>query len=51
MDNLVPRTQTRVVITYEPGGMDKFFAEAGEAAQRREVPPPPSSPPDVGRGA
>ena len=29
--------------------MEKFFAEAGEPAARREVPPAPTSPPDVER--
>lgn len=44
-----PKETARVVITYTPGGIDKFFAEAGEPAPRREIPPPPSSPPDVDR--
>jgi quercetin dioxygenase-like cupin family protein len=44
-----PKTKTRVVVTYEPGGMDKFFAEAGEPAKKRELPPPPTSGPDVAR--
>jgi hypothetical protein len=44
-----PTSRVRVVITYEPGGIDEFFAEAGEPAQRREVPPAPTSPPDVAR--
>jgi quercetin dioxygenase-like cupin family protein len=44
-----PKTRARVVVTYEPGGMEKFFAEAGEPAQRRELPPAPTSPPDVAR--
>jgi quercetin dioxygenase-like cupin family protein len=42
-------SKCRVVVTYEPGGIDKFFAEAGEPAQRREIPPAPTSPPDVDR--
>ncbi|MFI9206037.1 hypothetical protein [Streptomyces sp. NPDC053048] len=32
-----------------PGGIDKFFAEAGEPAQRRELPPQSEAPPDVDR--
>lgn len=44
-----PTSKARVVVTYEPGGMDKFFAEAGEPAQRREIPPAPASPPDTER--
>jgi quercetin dioxygenase-like cupin family protein len=43
-------SQARVVVTYEPGArMDEFFAEAGEPAQRREMPPTPTSPPDIER--
>ncbi|MEY9997148.1 hypothetical protein ABIE67_009180 [Streptomyces sp. V4I8] len=38
-----------MVITYTPGGIDKFFAEAGEPAPRRELPPPSATPPDVER--
>jgi quercetin dioxygenase-like cupin family protein len=48
-ERFVPTSDTRVVVTYEPGGMDKFFAEAGEPAQRRELPPTPAGPPDVER--
>ena len=44
-----PTSTVRVLITYMPGGIEKFFAEAGERAQRREVPPAPTSPPDVER--
>jgi quercetin dioxygenase-like cupin family protein len=39
----------RILIVYGPGGIDKFFEEAGEAAPRREVPPPLTAPPDVER--
>jgi quercetin dioxygenase-like cupin family protein len=49
LEGFEPRSDVRVVITYEPGGIDKFFAEAGEPAQRREIPPPPASPTDVER--
>src|SRR5512132_493760 len=49
VESFEPKTRTRVVITYEPGGIEKFFAEAGEPAQRREVPPAPTSQPDVER--
>jgi quercetin dioxygenase-like cupin family protein len=37
----------RLLVVYTPGGMDKFFAEAGEPAERRELPPPSQSPPDL----
>ncbi|HTP51790.1 MAG TPA: cupin domain-containing protein [Anaeromyxobacteraceae bacterium] len=49
LESFEPRTRVRVVITYEPGGIEKFFAEAGERAQRREIPPAPTSAPDVAR--
>jgi quercetin dioxygenase-like cupin family protein len=44
-----PRGTVRYLGIYSPGGMDKFFAEAGEPAARLEVPPPLTSPPDVER--
>jgi quercetin dioxygenase-like cupin family protein len=50
-ERIEPKSDARIVVTYEPGGMDKFFAEAGEPAQRREPPPAPTSPPDVERMA
>ncbi|MGP3979731.1 cupin domain-containing protein [Streptomyces sp. KR80] len=34
-----PLSTVRLLITYAPGGIDKFFAEVGEPAQRRELPP------------
>jgi quercetin dioxygenase-like cupin family protein len=39
----------RILSLYTPGGIDKFFAEAGEPAQRRELPPESATPPDVAR--
>ena len=39
----------KLLVLYTPGGMDKFFAEAGEPAQRRELPPPSDAPPDLER--
>jgi len=39
----------RTVGTYTPGGIDKFFAEAGEPAKERKVPPPLDAPPDIER--
>ena len=44
-----PVTRARVLAVYTPGGMDKFFKEAGEPAERREIPPPPAGPPDFER--
>ena len=49
VENFEPTEETRLLVTYTPGGIDKFFAEAGEPAQTREIPPPPSLPPDVER--
>src|SRR5437588_3315098 len=39
----------RVLNTYTPGGIDKFFREFGEPAARREIPPPMTAPPDIAR--
>ncbi|MGP4092739.1 cupin domain-containing protein [Streptomyces sp. KR55] len=44
-----PTSTVRILITYTPGGIDKFFAEAGEPAQRRELPPQSDTPPDIDR--
>jgi quercetin dioxygenase-like cupin family protein len=44
-----PTSLLKIIGIYHGGSMDKFFAEAGEPAQKREVPPPPSAPPDVER--
>ena len=35
-----PLTDTRLLITYFPGGIEGFFTEIGELAPTREVPPP-----------
>lgn len=40
---------TRVLVIYAPGGMDKFFAEAGEPAKTHQLPAPSGEPPDVER--
>jgi quercetin dioxygenase-like cupin family protein len=39
----------RLLVMYIPGGIENFFAEAGEPAQSNELPPPPSEPPDLER--
>src|ERR671930_1774953 len=39
----------RLLVIYTPGGMDKFFAEAGEPAERHELPSPSETPPDLER--
>lgn len=42
-------TQATVLVTYVPGGIDKFFAEVGEPASARTLPPPSDEPPDFER--
>jgi quercetin dioxygenase-like cupin family protein len=42
---------SRILVVYTPGGVEKFFAEAGERAPARELPPPPSEPPDMAKMA
>jgi quercetin dioxygenase-like cupin family protein len=44
-----PVEETRVLVTYAPGGMDKFFAEAGDPATAPGLPPAPEGPPDIER--
>lgn len=39
----------RLLVLYTPGGIDKFFAEVGEPAERRELPPKSETPPDLDR--
>jgi hypothetical protein len=48
-ENFEPTEQIRILVIYTPGGIEKFFAEAGEPAQANELPPPPSEPPDLER--
>jgi quercetin dioxygenase-like cupin family protein len=49
LENFEPTAETRVLVTYQPGGIDKFFAEAGEPAQSAGLPPAPEGPPDFER--
>ena len=49
VENFEPLEQSRIVVIYTPGGIERFFAEAGEPAERRELPPPPEGPPDIDR--
>lgn len=37
---------TTLLVTYRPGGIDRFFDRMGEPAATRTVPPPPTTPPD-----
>ena len=48
-ENFEPTSDLRVLVVYTPGGIEKFFAEAGEPALSYELPPAPSGPPDVER--
>jgi quercetin dioxygenase-like cupin family protein len=48
-ENFEPLELSRILVIYTPGGIDRFFDEAGEPAQSNELPPPPSSPPDLDR--
>jgi quercetin dioxygenase-like cupin family protein len=49
MENFEPIEQSRILVVYAPGGIERFFAEAGEPAERFELPPPPTEPPDMER--
>jgi quercetin dioxygenase-like cupin family protein len=42
-------TQATVLVTYTPGGIDKFFAEVGEPASNRTLPPSSDQAPDFER--
>jgi quercetin dioxygenase-like cupin family protein len=44
-----PTEELRVLVTYTPGGIDKFFIEAGEPATSPGLPPAPDGPPDIER--
>jgi quercetin dioxygenase-like cupin family protein len=47
VENFEPTSEARLLVLYAPGGMDRFFAEAGEPARSREIPPPSKEPPDL----
>ena len=38
-----------MLVVYTPGGVDRFFAEAGEPAAAPGLPPPPEGPSDLER--
>jgi quercetin dioxygenase-like cupin family protein len=44
-----PTEELRVLVTYTPGGIEKFFTEAGEPATSPGLPPAPEGPPDLER--
>ena len=49
LETFEPVEQSRLLVVYTPGGIDKFFTEIGEPAQRHELPPPSQTPPDLER--
>lgn len=49
VETFEPATTMKLLVTYEPGGIDRFFAEFGEPAASRELPPPSDVPPDLER--
>ena len=49
LENFNPATECRILVVYKPGGIEKFFEEAGEPAQAGVIPPPPDGPPDIER--
>jgi quercetin dioxygenase-like cupin family protein len=48
IETFEPETTCRLLLVYAPGGMDAFFAEAGDPLATHTVPPQPG-PPDVER--
>ena len=49
VENFEPTEESRVLVTYSPGGIERFFTEAGEPARSPGLPPPPDGPPDIER--
>jgi len=49
VETFEPQGTLKMIATYSPGGIDKFFGEVGERAPKREVPPAPTQPPDLER--
>jgi quercetin dioxygenase-like cupin family protein len=45
VENFEPTSKSRVIITYTPGGIDKYFLEVGEPAPEAGLPPTPEGPP------
>jgi quercetin dioxygenase-like cupin family protein len=46
VERFEPTSEVRVLVIYQPGGIDEFFAEAGEPAKERKLPTPSDEPPD-----
>jgi quercetin dioxygenase-like cupin family protein len=49
LENFEPLEESRILVTYAPGGIEQFFTEAGEPAASDGLPPAPDSPPDIER--
>lgn len=49
LETFEPTSTVRLMIVYEPGGIDRFFSEVGEVATERTLPPPSDTPPDFER--
>lgn len=49
LETFEPLETVRVLVSYTPGGTDRFFREIGEPAAAREIPPPSETPPDFER--
>jgi hypothetical protein len=49
LETFEPTSTVKLLVTYQPGGIDRFFAEVGEVAPTRELPPPMEAPPDMER--
>jgi quercetin dioxygenase-like cupin family protein len=49
LENFEPTEECRLLVTYTPGGIERFFAEAGEPAAGPGLPPAPEGPPDIER--
>jgi quercetin dioxygenase-like cupin family protein len=47
LENFEPVEESRILVTYAPGGIEQFFAEAGEPAGSNQLPPPMQEPPDL----
>jgi quercetin dioxygenase-like cupin family protein len=45
VEHFEPTSKSRVIVTYTPGGIDKFFLELGEPAPSAGLPPTPEGPP------
>ena len=49
LENFEPLTESRILVVYKPGGIERFFEEAGDPSEAGVLPPPPDEPPDIER--